>query len=85
MRVVSSYRCTVRNFRSCYAEKAAFAALAVRLAVIPSESRGIPLRNLKGNMAGSLDCARDEKQSRPSGLLLWCQRTNDVLDPRIAA
>jgi error-prone DNA polymerase len=27
----------------------------------PERSRGIPLRNLKGNMAGSLDCARDDR------------------------
>ncbi len=26
----------------------------------PERSRGIPLRNLKGNMAGSLDCARND-------------------------
>ena len=29
--------------------------------VIPSESRGIPLRKLKGNITGSLDCARDDR------------------------
>src|SRR5438552_5621761 len=27
----------------------------------PERSRGIPLRNLKSNMAGSLDCARDDR------------------------
>jgi protein ImuB len=26
----------------------------------PERSRGIPMRNLKGNIAGSLDCARDD-------------------------
>jgi error-prone DNA polymerase len=27
----------------------------------PERSRGIPLRNLKGNLAGPLDCARDDR------------------------
>jgi protein ImuB len=31
----------------------------------PERSRGIPLRNLKGKMAGSLDCARDEGMRVP--------------------
>ena len=30
----------------------------------PERSRGIPMRNLKGNMAGSLDSARDDSKQR---------------------
>jgi hypothetical protein len=31
----------------------------------PGSDRGIPMRNLKGNMAGSLDCARGDEENGP--------------------
>ena len=52
--------------------------------VIPSESRGIPMRYLKAFMTGSLDCARDDtlmrfdKVRKGASLLAFPQKCGEI-------
>jgi hypothetical protein len=56
-----SMRMNLGKGRSPMDDSQTLIAMAGNNAVIPSESRGIPMRKLKGNFAGSLGFARDDR------------------------
>jgi tRNA dimethylallyltransferase len=63
-----------RVMRAIEIAESTTASTETKQAVIPSESRGIPLRDLKASATGSLDFARDGTEKKAGGVCLVRER-----------